>query len=485
VPGGAEATGGAGSPRPLTRTDAIVVVAAACLTLALVLPWYVRRPFWFDELVSVDVASLSPGRLAEYVFTVESNMGLYHGLLAAWMTLGDGEGWVRLLSIVFALATLPYVYGLGVRLFDRRVAALAVLLTAANVSFVGHSRDARSYSLALLLVTASTFHLVRARQTGARRDWVLYGLGMGLAAWAHVLTMLVLAAHVVWAWLQRRAIGRRDLAAAAVPLVVLAGPLGAALVLGGQSAQLDWLQRAPLRQLPGLLEWFVESRVTLVVLCVGGLFAVWAAYREARSRETHDRYPLLLAWLAAPPLVAYALSFATPVYLYRYFLVCLPALALLVAAGVARIRPWWLATALAVAAVALSARTTVACQPDCKLRHDEWEPAAALVAARSRPGDGIVVYPAQVRTALDHYLPPTRPELLYPARWGLVGGVVEGSPSLDRALGRTHVRRVWLVTWWLPSETAHRKLRVRARRIGSWEFTGNVHVELYRTTASG
>ena len=174
-------------------------------------------------------------------------------------------------------------------------------------------------------------------------------------------------------------------------------------------------------------------------------------------------------------------SYATPVYLCRYFLMCLPALALLVSAGFARMRPVWLGVALAAAAVVLSVQTVESCQPDCKISHDDWGSAAAYLEARSRPGDAIVVYPAQVRTPLDHYLRDDRPKLIYPDRWALVGGELVGTDRLATALrAAATYRRVWLVTWWLPAEPARNGLSSRAELISAREFQGNVQVELYR-----
>lgn len=161
--------------RAFPAADVLVVGIAAVVTLALVLPTYARRPFWFDELVSVEIAGLGPRAFADYVFGVESNMALYHAVLALWLQLGSDEAWVRLPSITFAVATLPFVFALGRRLFDRTTAMLAVALMCVNVSFVGYARDARSYALVLLLVTASYYFLVRGAQDGRGRDW---------AAWA-------------------------------------------------------------------------------------------------------------------------------------------------------------------------------------------------------------------------------------------------------------------------------------------------------------
>lgn len=476
------------APRALILTRArtlpvgvLVVGPAAVVTLALVLSSYARRPFWFDELVSVEIAGLGPSAFVDYVFGVESNMALYHAVLALWLQVGDDEAWVRLPSIAFALTALPFLYGLGRRLFDRRTAALAVALMCVNVTFVGYARDARGYALVLLLITASSFFLVRGVQDARGRDWAGWSVFAALAVWAHLFAALVVAAQIAWLLVEQRSVPRRQALVAVAGTGALVLPLLLAVVLGGQSAQLDWLDRPGLRQLPGLAEWFVEGRATLVVYGVGVVAALAAGARA------HDRrpYTLLLVWLLLPPAAAFALSYVgDPVYLYRFFIVGLPAFVLLAAAGFARLRLLWLGLALAALACALSLRTVEECRPDCKLRYDAWEAASADLQARMRPGDAILVYPEEVRTALDHYLGPDRPRLLYPERWGLVRGDVEGSASLQAAqkLLAEHPR-VWLVTWWLPAGPARELLRSHARLVDAREFEGNVHLALFRTGA--
>jgi hypothetical protein len=136
-------------------------------------------------------------------------------------------------------------------------------------------------------------------------------------------------------------------------------------------------------------------------------------------------------------------------------------------------------------ACALSLRTIEGCWPDCKLRHDDWEAAVAHLQARARPGDAIVVYPDEVRTPLDHYLRGERPRLLYPERWSLRDGQSEGRETLEAAVREAGEHpRVWLVTWWLPAEPARAALNPHTTPVDEREFQGNVHVELYRTTAA-
>ncbi len=474
---------GASIGRRVGLVDLVAISVAVGATLALVLPYFTRRPYWFDETVSLEIASLSPRLFVEYVVTVESNMGLYHAVLGAWLQITQTETGVRALSIAFALLALPFLYALARQLFDRTTATIAVLLMSVNVSFVGYSRDARSYALTLLLVTASWYFLVRARERSRMRDWVLYVVTAALAVWAHLFAVLVVIAQLTWLGLLESPSRRRDVRLAVSALAVLLLPLGLMILFGGQHAQLDWLPRPGPQKLPGLFQWFLESRTNVVVYFVGGMAALVAGLHEWRRDRSRwpQRETLLLLWLLLPPVVAFAVSYATPVYHYRYFLVCLPALVLLVSAGFARIRPVWLGTALVVAAVALSVRTVSSCQPDCKIRHDDWEMAATYLQTRARPGDAIVVYPEQIRTPLDHYLRMPRPRLLFPERWSLVGGAAEGTNKLGIAMQRARdYRRVWLVTWWLPSEPAREALRRRATLLAERTLEGDIHLELYR-----
>lgn len=458
----------------LSRSQAwhlLALAAATVLTLALTLPSLGERQFWFDELVSVEIAKLPVSTLVEYLAETEVNMGLYHLALALWLEVGSGEAALRALSVVFAVATLPFAYGLAIRLFDRRAAVFAVVLLAPNVSYVSYARDTRGYALTLLLVTASGFFLARAASTDHRRDWALYAAASALAVCAHLFAALVVVAHVLalvvvlrWSSASRL----RALVAVGAIMVALV-PLGLAVVLGGQGGQIDWLQEPRLVELPGVLEWLAGSRV---VLAVYG-FGVVAAFVLSAGRWPRT---FLTAWLVLPPTVAFAASFVKPIFLDRYFLVCLPALVLLAAAGLARLRPPGVAWALVAVAVAFSIREVHECGA-CKVRDDDWRGAAEYVFHHARPGDEIFFYPGDLRTPFAHYVgeSPKNLQLAYPGRWTLEG---DADPDARRAVAELG-GRVWLVTWWLPSQGVRERLSQRARLVEARQFAGDVRVELY------
>jgi mannosyltransferase len=476
------------APMPLGLV-ALTLSVAAIVSAVLMLASLGQRPLWFDETVSVEAARLSTPSLAHYVATIESNMSLYHVLLHLWLGLGSGDGFARALSVVFGLMTLPVLFALARRLFDVRTAAIAVVLLAANVNFVGHAREARGYSLAVLLVTVSSLFLVRAVQDGGRREWLLFGVVGVFAVYAHMLAALAIAAQLGSVVILRRRIPMQPLVWTAAVMTLLLAPLATALALHPQRRQIDWITEPRPRQLPGLFVWFTESWTLSALFAAAGLLALGAAVTEWRRDRTGLRiwrYVLIVAWLVVPPVAAFVISFAQPVYLYRYFLVCLPALVILVAAGFARLDRSWIVVTVTVIAVALSVRTTAECTPGCVIGDDDWRSAAAYVNAHLRPGDGVIFDPAALRTPFAHYLPPSqRPQLVYPANWPLKGGSAEGAATLPAALAAARSRsRIWVVSWWLPVGNVPERL---ARDRGGptvRDFAGNVRLRLYGASSS-
>ena len=119
------------------------------------------KSFWFDEGVSVAIARLDWYNFARILWRREANMSLYYFLLHFWLYFGGSEFFVRALSVLFAVASVPVIYLLGRRLFDSRVGLIAAALMAVNAYHVQYSQDARSYSLMVLLCLLSSLYFLK------------------------------------------------------------------------------------------------------------------------------------------------------------------------------------------------------------------------------------------------------------------------------------------------------------------------------------
>src|SRR5579872_2566508 len=150
------AKGGTQSPPwTLNAVAALAMLTAAATVLRFL--FLVRKPFWFDECFSVEVARLRWRDFFQLLWHREANMALYYLLLRGWLHFGSSPFFIRSLSVILSLAALPAVYQLSNKLFDRRVAMIAVALASCNAYSIRYAQEARSYSLFLLLATLSSF----------------------------------------------------------------------------------------------------------------------------------------------------------------------------------------------------------------------------------------------------------------------------------------------------------------------------------------
>src|SRR6266566_969714 len=171
------------------------------------------KSFWLDEGASVEIARL-PWRQFFYVLSHrEINMALYYVLLHLWMALGSTEGFIRGLSVLFSVATVPVLYALGARLFGRTAGLLAAWLLAINAYHIRYAQEARSYALVVFMATLGTWLLVRNLQEPASARWAAYAAVCALAVYSHIFGALVALAHgVSLAFLRRGDLPWKDLA---------------------------------------------------------------------------------------------------------------------------------------------------------------------------------------------------------------------------------------------------------------------------------
>lgn len=395
-----------------------------------------RKPFWFDECFSVEVARIGWGNFLHLLWWREANMSLYYILLRIWLGLSpqnvSGEFFIRSLSAAAAVATLPAIYWLARQLYDRRVALIAAALFAFNAYSVRYAQEARSYALFLLLATLSSCFLVAFLRDTARRYWIGYVIVSILAVYAHFYALLLLAAHglaVRWfggAGATRRLGEQSEVAynversaqlrrawlmigLAVLPLLVFVAKTGA--------GPIRWIQRPGWRDVFEFFEHLAGgSNWALLVLCaVAGIGALAPVRKQLWTRprdwETNWnvcwqtwRCQFLLIWLFFPLGLTVLLSFARPVFLGRYLIFCLPALLILVAAGIARLHPWWLLAAVLTGTLVLSGQGIFFVYGhDFDNERDASGAATDFILDHAQPGDAIIFHIAATRVAYEFF----------------------------------------------------------------------------------
>src|SRR5438309_1143442 len=129
---------------------------------------------------------------------------LFRSLSFVVVHLGGGLGALRLLSALFAVASVPLVALLGARLADRTVGLGAAALASGSWVLLFHGVYGRMYSLFLFTSGLSFLALLDALEHGGRRRWALWVLAILATLATHPYGALVLASQAVYALVSRR-----------------------------------------------------------------------------------------------------------------------------------------------------------------------------------------------------------------------------------------------------------------------------------------
>ena len=227
-----------------------------------------------------------------------------------------------------------------------------------------------------------------------------------------------------------------------------------------QREQIAWLAKPDIKTLTNLTSDMAGSKALvapMVLLALGGLFA------GILDRRRLSPAAIALPWLIVPPAILLAVSLVKPVYSQRYVEFCLPALAILVAAGLVGLARLIAATPLGrtdvlawvPSAIILVVLAVLLIAPQRAIRQSSARPdnlrlAAAIVAANERPGDVVFYLPNDMYVLGTGY--PT-PFLKLrniglgesPVASGTLTGAEVSSPA-ELASRFTDVTRVWVVT---------------------------------------
>lgn len=487
---GAAAHAGAPAP-PVARLwtwTALLGIAALLLRL----PTLSSRSLWLDETYSAWFAAVPLPELWTVVPLYETHPPFYYTLLKGWIALfGSGEAAMRSLSVLAGVLTVVLLPAcarlarLGAR--AERVALLAALLLALNANAILFAQQARPYALQALAGSLAVFcsALLLAALTGLHGPsrlapddaaagpaprWTtrLWPAGAGLALAASATLWLhntgVFAVFAIWTGMAAgllaapRARGRPPMTRAWLALA-LSG-LGALLVwspfipmLVRQNAAMAklafWVRFKPSSVIAA---WTVVSggqalHYPAALLVLAGFYWLW---RHARPLCRH-----LACVLALPVLMLAAYSqFVKPVFLSRLFEWLAPLGMVLMALGVASLRPRWRAAALALV-LGLSAWSVAGFY---RSHTENWREMLAQLASASRPDDLIVALPNEVQMPVAYYLPrDLAARVVYlPAPFPALGlarryAGNSGAPAVApqdalrlRALLQGH-RRVWLI----------------------------------------
>jgi len=398
-----------------------------------------RRPFWLDEVFTLQRVSLPPKALVHDAFLNHHSPGFFL-LLAPFLQLGRPEIWLRLPPAVFGALAVMLVYLIAARIAGRTAGIVAALILGLSPTALAFSQEARSYTMEMCLILVSLYGLIilAMDMDGAAKPWIQPGARRG--AWAAftlgaagaldvlgdglpwVLTANLIGAVLIWQSASRRGLIRNLLAS---DLIIAACSVPLYIVM--------WLQqkesfRAGFMWIPPLNAsrlWYnigsiyfmrvadsvtfhfmdVSTPRSLIWAITAGLlgavgFGMWRLRRNPATLAT-----LVLSCALLPVMLA-VISVWHPVLLPRYILWSAAPFAVLAGIGGSWLIQLWprrlQVVAISFAGLLLLVNLVPYYSAETKPR---WDIAAHLLAQDVQPGDVVFLEDTGALPILRNYLP--------------------------------------------------------------------------------
>ncbi len=397
------------------------------------------RPFWLDEVFTLQRASLAPSALVQDSF-LNHHMPSFFLMLSPLVGLGDPQFWLRLPSALFGALSVMMVFLIAARVAGRTAGAIAALIIGLSPAALAFSQEARSYTMEMCLILIALYGIARLaldipaasrpmHRSGARTAWAAFILGSAAAldVLGDGLPWLI-TANVIGAVLLVQSPNRKRLLAnfLIADLVVAAccAPFYYLMTLHqgqGYVQSVMWIPPLNLSRLwydigsvyfmriadsvtfrfmdvptPHVLVWLIDAALAVAVG-----FAAWVLRRR----------PAMLAVLGISfiflPLMFTIISIWRPILLPRYILWSAAPFAILAGIGASALlefMPPRLRVGFAgVAAMLLLTNMAPYYHTETKPR---WDIAAKMLAQDVQPGDVVYLYDTGALPILRVYLPP-------------------------------------------------------------------------------
>jgi uncharacterized membrane protein len=168
------------------------------------------------EIVSLDfLLSFQFPTPGKTVFDMVASLGkesamhppLYYALAHFWnVWFGNSVTVTRSFSAIASLFAFPCIYWLCRELFGNpTVGWMAIAITAVSPLHLVYAQEARQYMHWIVITTVVNALLLRAirlsGKPGSQVRWLMYSLGLSLALYIHIFSVLLMASHFIYCFI--------------------------------------------------------------------------------------------------------------------------------------------------------------------------------------------------------------------------------------------------------------------------------------------
>jgi len=126
---------------------------------------------------------------------------LYYLALSFWAKLGESEFFLRSLSTIFSIFSIPFLYLIGKKLFSEKTGLFASAIFAFSQFHLRYAQTLRSYSMATFFILLSTYFFISYLQENKLKNLISYVFVSALCLYTHYYTAFVLVAQNLYFFL--------------------------------------------------------------------------------------------------------------------------------------------------------------------------------------------------------------------------------------------------------------------------------------------
>lgn len=142
------------------------------------------QSLWLDEATQV---LLSKDSLRNIFLTheVDFHPPLSYVLMHFWIIFGTSEIWLRLLSVVFGVLTIWFIYKFLTEFFNKKIGILSSLFLSIAPYHIYYSQEIRMYSEATFFATLSMYYFYKSIKKGKFLNSLIYVLSSAALIYTH------------------------------------------------------------------------------------------------------------------------------------------------------------------------------------------------------------------------------------------------------------------------------------------------------------
>lgn len=301
-------------------------------------------PFWYDEIVSVQSASLDFGHI-KHVSEWDKNPPFYYYCLSVWIKLlNDSEFTVRLLSVLFSSFSAGTLFLFCNQFLNKRTALISSILFLSSNFLYFYSHEARAYSLTLLLCLISSILFFKIKDNQTKFLVFFLGVVNFLLLYTHYITGIVLFFQFILAlsFFEKKSKLWYLFSCLITLIFVLlrfTRKQFSLIIDFNSSKSTFWLKKSDFNYLNEVVsEFLFDPRLIILFLLIIVFTLIVSFYKKQKEIRLVVLYSFCLG--IGSIIILFLVGKITPIFLDRYLIFCVPFLIILVALGISRLNPY-------------------------------------------------------------------------------------------------------------------------------------------------